>query len=144
MGLYYCCFGVGIVYATYLARSDPDNYNSGNLLSAFFSLVTTTFALGQALPFLKDLAEAKGVAAKIFEIIETKSTIDIYKSSEKKIDNLKGDIEFDNIHFSYPQRQEVKILQGVNLKIPSGKTVAFCGSSGCGKCCRTARPIAMR
>lgn len=133
MGLYYCCFGVGIVYATYLARSDPDNYNSGNLLSAFFSLVTTTFALGQALPFLKDLAEAKGVASKIFEIIETKSTIDIYKTSDKKIDNLKGDIEFDDIHFSYPQRKDVRILKGINLKIPAGKTVAFCGSSGCGK-----------
>ena len=102
-------------------------------MSAFFSLITCTFSLGQALPFLKDLAEAKGVASKIFEIIETPSSIDIYKTSEKKIADLKGEIEFNDIHFSYPQRKEAKILKGLNLKIPAGKTVAFCGSSGCGK-----------
>jgi len=102
-------------------------------MSAFFSLITCTFSLGQALPFLKDLAEAKGVASKIFEIIETQSTIDIYKTSEKKIENLKGQIEFNDVHFSYPQRKEAKILKDLNLTIPAGKTVAFCGSSGCGK-----------
>ena len=40
-------------YAIHLARVDPDNYNPGNLLSALSSLVTTTFSLGQSLPFLK-------------------------------------------------------------------------------------------
>jgi hypothetical protein len=37
---------------------------------------------------LLDLAEARGVAAKVFEIIETKSKIDIYKTSDKKVAHL--------------------------------------------------------
>lgn len=44
-----------------------------------------------------------------------------------------GDIEFENVHFSYPQRKEAKILKGLYMKIPAGKTVALCGASGCGK-----------
>ena len=44
-----------------------------------------------------------------------------------------GDITFENVHFSYPQRKEIKILNGLNMKIPAGKTVALCGASGGGK-----------
>ena len=51
----------------------------------------------------------------------------------KKLDNLKVDITFEKIHFSYPQRAEVSILNGLNLKIPAGKIIALCGTSGSGK-----------
>jgi len=42
-------------YAIYLTRVDRDNYNPGNLMSAFSCLTTTTFSLGQSLPFLKGI-----------------------------------------------------------------------------------------
>lgn len=35
--------------------------------------------------------------------------------------------------FNYPNRPEVKILQGLNLKVEKGQTLALVGSSGCGK-----------
>lgn len=35
--------------------------------------------------------------------------------------------------FNYPTRPEVKILQGLNLKVEKGQTLALVGSSGCGK-----------
>lgn len=35
--------------------------------------------------------------------------------------------------FSYPNRPEQLILNGLNLIIPSGKRVALVGESGCGK-----------
>lgn len=44
-----------------------------------------------------------------------------------------GIIEFENVHFSYPQRVEAKILCGLNLKISAGETIALCGPSGSGK-----------
>ena len=102
-------------------------------MPAFYCMVTATFAIGQAIPFLSDIAAAKGAAKKILDLINRKSKIDFMDTSDKKIENLRGDIEFENVHFNYPQRPEAKILQGLNLKIPAGKTVAFCGSSGCGK-----------
>lgn len=125
-------FGLGLVYATYLTRVDC-SYHAGNILSSFFCLIACTFSIGQAVPYLGDVAQAKGAAKKLFEIIQTKSKIDIFNTSDKRIKNFKGDIEFENVCFSYPQRPEVKVLQDFNLRIPAGKTVAFCGSSGCGK-----------
>jgi ATP-binding cassette, subfamily B, heavy metal transporter len=42
----------------------------------------------------------------------------------------RGSIEFRNISFSYKSR---KVIDSLNLKIPSGKKVAIVGSSGAGK-----------
>ncbi|KAL7824409.1 hypothetical protein AOLI_G00329290, partial [Acnodon oligacanthus] len=47
--------------------------------------------------------------------------------------SFKGDIEFRDVHFSYPTRQNVKILQGLNVSVAQGQTLALVGGSGCGK-----------
>ena len=44
-----------------------------------------------------------------------------------------GDIEFRDIEFKYPAREDVQVLKDLNLKINAGQTVALVGSSGCGK-----------
>lgn len=44
---------------------------------------------------------------------------------------LKGDIQFENVTFHYDDNQPV--LDGINLKIHAGETVAFVGPSGAGK-----------
>ncbi|KAK8792991.1 hypothetical protein WA588_006286 [Blastocystis sp. NMH] len=44
-----------------------------------------------------------------------------------------GDITFSNISFTYPTRLDSPILKDVSFTIPVGKSVAFVGSSGCGK-----------
>ncbi len=80
-----------------------------------------------------ELIEAKEAAAKIFEVMERKSEIDIQRTNAKTIDNFNGEISFENVQFSYPSRPEIQILRNLTLKIPFGKTVAFVGSSGTGK-----------
>ena len=85
--------------------------------------------MGQALPYLKELAEAKGAAKKIYNIIDTKSKIDVFEDKTgKTLPELAGHVQFDNVFFSYPQRAEATILKGLNLNIPAGKTVALVGS----------------
>ncbi|CAF1592076.1 unnamed protein product, partial [Didymodactylos carnosus] len=46
---------------------------------------------------------------------------------------IKGDIEFINVHFAYPSRKDVKILNGLSFTARQGETVALAGSVGCGK-----------
>ena len=43
-------------------------------------------------------------------------------------------IEFKNVTFSYPSRPNKKVLNGFNLKIKKGQTIALCGPSGGGMC----------
>nr|UOU03323.1 ATP-binding cassette subfamily B1-like 3-2 [Brachionus rubens] len=126
-------FGIGVYYAVYLTRYECDKFLPGNIIQSFFCLFVTTFSVGQALPFFKELAEARGAAKKILDIIETKSSIDVFDQKGVKPETLKGEIEFDNVVFSYPQRKETTILNGLSFKIPAGKTVALVGSSGGGK-----------
>ena len=128
-GIFNCIFGVGIYYGVYLTQSDCLNYSVSNIMQSFFSIITGTFALGQALPFLREIAEAKGVAKKIYSIIDTKSVIDVFSDKGGiKLEKLQGSVDFESVYFHYPSRPEAKILKGLNLKIPAGLTVALVGS----------------
>lgn len=52
----------------------------------------------------------------------------IYKAPEK----LKHGIELKNVTFSYPG-SEVKVLDGVSMFLPAGKSIAIVGKNGAGK-----------
>jgi ABC-type multidrug transport system fused ATPase/permease subunit len=47
--------------------------------------------------------------------------------------SMKGDFYFREVHFSYPSRSDVTVLNGINLHIPAGKKIALVGASGAGK-----------
>lgn len=65
--------------------------------------------------------------------MDKKSEINVKKNKGKILNNYTGSIQFENVFFNYPQRVDAKILQGLTLSIPAGKTIALCGSSGGGK-----------
>lgn len=50
--------------------------------------------------------------------------------SPRRIDNLKGNIRYENVTFSYGTNE---VLHDVDLEIPAGATVALVGQSGSGK-----------
>ena len=42
-------------------------------------------------------------------------------------------MDINSVHFSYPTRPDVKVLQGMNVSVQPGQTLALVGPSGCGK-----------
>ena len=68
-------------------------------------------------------------AERIFLLLDT-SKDKSEKHIESKNINLDGNIEFNNINFSY---EENNVLKNINLTIESGKKTAFVGLSGSGK-----------
>uniref|UniRef100_A0A3Q0RYQ1 ATP-binding cassette sub-family B member 5 n=1 Tax=Amphilophus citrinellus TaxID=61819 RepID=A0A3Q0RYQ1_AMPCI len=110
-----------------------DEYTVGTLLTVFFVVLIGAFALGQTSPNIETFANARGAAHKVYNIIDNVPSIDSYSEDGYKPECIKGDIEFKNIHFSYPSRPEIKVLNGLNLNVKRGQTIALVGSSGCGK-----------
>ena len=69
-------------------------------------------------------------AERIFNILDTAP--EIYESADCiKKPNIKGNICFENVHFSYEKGKEV--LKGVNLEIKQGEMIGLVGKSGMGK-----------
>ncbi|XP_067304664.1 ATP-binding cassette, sub-family B (MDR/TAP), member 4 [Pseudorasbora parva] len=108
-------------------------YDIGILLMVFFSVLIGAFGIGQTSPNIQAFSSARGAAHKVFQIIDHEPNINSFSEEGYKLDVVKGNIEFKNIHFRYPSRQDVKVLNGMNLKVMSGQTIALVGSSGCGK-----------
>ena len=48
-------------------------------------------------------------------------------------DKASGDVAVNSVHFNYPTRPEVKVLQGMTVSVKPGQTLALVGPSGCGK-----------
>ncbi|CAM9220541.1 unnamed protein product [Bubo scandiacus] len=125
-------YALAFWYGTKLT-AEEESYDIGRVLIVFFSVFVGTFSLGQAAPNLESVANARGAAYEVYRIIKKKRLIDSSSNEGYKPDKLIGEIEFRNIHFSYPSRPDVKILKGLNLKVQTGKTIALVGASGCGK-----------
>ncbi|XP_044534852.1 ATP-dependent translocase ABCB1-like [Gracilinanus agilis] len=129
--LIYASYALAFWYGTTLILSGE--YTIGSVLTVFFSVLIGAFSIGQASPSIEAFANARGAAYEVFKIIDNNPNIDSYSESGHKPDNIKGNLEFKNVHFTYPSRKDVKILKGLNLKVNSGQTIALVGNSGCGK-----------
>ncbi|MDO3695479.1 ABC transporter ATP-binding protein [Wenyingzhuangia sp. chi5] len=66
---------------------------------------------------------------RVFEIMDTKSHIDAQGTFKPK--NIKGDINFKDVIFSY--LKDEKILKGISFNVKQGETIAIVGATGAGK-----------
>ena len=71
-------------------------------------------------------------ASRIIKVLEMDLIIKDKKVTKKPSINIRGNIEFKNVSFKYPDAQE-KVLNNISFKVNRGETVAFIGSTGCGK-----------
>lgn len=77
------------------------------------------------------LPRASVSAKRILEVLETEPTI-IDGSVSDAPTAIKGEVEFRGVSFKYPGAEEY-VIQDVSFSAHKGETVAFIGSTGCGK-----------
>ncbi len=114
------------------------------VLSAF-----VTYALGifepvqQMARILADIismqAEIERVTGLLEEkpiVVDTKEVIekygDCFEPKKEAFEKINGDITFDNVTFMYPDGKD-NVLEGFNLHVKAGTTVAIVGETGAGK-----------
>ncbi|MGL5084926.1 MAG: ABC transporter ATP-binding protein [Clostridium sp.] len=75
--------------------------------------------------------KAQVSANRIQEILNADPIIKNPKNGVKDT-KIKGEVEFDNVTFTYPGG-EVPVLKNISFKAKKGETIAFIGSTGSGK-----------
>ncbi|CAD8083497.1 unnamed protein product [Paramecium sonneborni] len=131
-------YALGIFYSGQLVSNQVDInytgpiYTSGSICTVFFAILMGSFSLGQIGPCLQSFARGKLAAKEVFKILDEKQ---IKEQNYETINNdsLNGQIQFRNVSFTYPTKQEVQVLKQVSFSIPQGKKIAFVGESGSGK-----------
>ena len=71
-------------------------------------------------------------AKRIFEVLDTEPSIENPKEPVAALPQMKGELQFDHVSFSYPGAEE-PVLKDISFTAKKGETVAFIGSTGSGK-----------
>jgi subfamily B ATP-binding cassette protein MsbA len=103
---------------------------------AFFTFIAALIAAARPIQGLAKLnvTVQEGLAGlqRVYHVMDTQPEI---KNAEdaKPLRVMNGDIEFDDVSFSYGKNKSETILKDVSLKIPANKLTVFAGASGAGK-----------
>jgi ATP-binding cassette subfamily B (MDR/TAP) protein 1 len=79
------------------------------------------------------VAKAASSAEELLEVIDRKSLLDPLDNTGERPESIQGEIELTGIHFAYPSRPDVRVLDNFSLKVPARSTTALVGASGSGK-----------
>lgn len=117
-----------LVYGAWLSFSGELTYGE---LVGFILYVNVLFKPIDKISAIMELYP-KGMAGfkRFLELIDT--TPDVLDQEDAiEMGTLKGNIRFNHVNFHYDSSKS--ILQGINLEINEGETIAFVGPSGAGK-----------
>lgn len=113
-------------------------------LSAFTTYAVSIFepiqqmarVLANIISVQPNIERVMGLLDQKPNIVDNPAVIEKYGDSfhpkKENWEEIRGDIEFDDVSFRYPDGEE-EVLSHFSLKIPAGTTVAIVGETGAGK-----------
>jgi ABC-type multidrug transport system fused ATPase/permease subunit len=129
-----CVFGA-IVFIIWQGLLMTQGTNPELNQNDFYSFIMFTVMMGISFGSVPELwasiQKAVGATENLMLILAKKNETDLLKGTEKP--NITGEISFNNIHFSYPQRPDIAVLKGISFEAKQNETIALVGPSGAGK-----------
>ncbi|XP_023574875.1 bile salt export pump isoform X1 [Octodon degus] len=130
-GISFIANSVSYRYGGYLIPNEGLHYSY--VFRVISAVVLSATAVGRTFSYTPSYAKAKVSAARFFQLLDRRPPISVYSNEGEKWDNFQGKIDFVDCKFTYPSRPDVQVLNGLSVSVHPGQTMAFVGSSGCGK-----------
>lgn len=100
------------------------------IITSFIQLTNMLFRpLRQIADKFNTLQMGMVASRRVFNVLETEDSI--RENIQDTLENVSGNITFENVRFSYVEDEEV--LKGISFEAKAGQTIAIVGSTGAGK-----------
>lgn len=130
----FCLFGA-IVFIVWQGLLMTQGAHPELSKEGFYQFVLFTIMMGASVGSLPDLyaniQKAIGATENLMDIVNGQSELDLHPGTKKN--KITGEIEFKDVKFSYPQRNDMEVLRSVSFTIQPNQTFAIVGASGSGK-----------
>ena len=102
----------------------------GELTSFLLYTFTVAFSIGALSGLWSDFARAAGSSERVFELIDRFPKSPLWMGRRSR---MFEEVTIQGVHFAYPTRPDVYVLQGLQLHLKPDHVVALVGPSGGGK-----------
>ncbi|XP_057857949.2 ABC transporter B family member 19-like [Cryptomeria japonica] len=130
LGLY-CSYALALWNAWRLVSNGTASFTEVIVASTVMFFASST--LSETMTLVPNFVKSREAVKSVFKILDRQTRMEPEDPEAFNVEHLKGDIEFRNVTFCYPNRPQFIVFENLDLKLEAGKSLALVGSSGCGK-----------